>query len=740
MLAGIILLTVSSAMAEEITLVFAHGKMLGAHRQVMQKVLRKFEQANPGIRVVERELPNATDQQHQYYLTSLGGGANDIDVFSMDVIWVSEFAEAGWLVPFELPEQERDRFLRGPLNACIYQKKLLAIPWYTDAGLLYYRRDLLQKFGIAIPKNWTWPQISAACAKILRKNSGKSGQVKYGMLIQGRHYEGLVCAFLEVFRGCGGKLFDGERVVLDNQAGKAALKKFAALIHEQGTIPTIINNLDEEKSRRAFLAGEAVFLRNWPYVWSHIEKKDSPLRGKVGVAPPPHAEGHEASATLGGWQLAVSSFSRHPKAAAKLARFVTGAYAQKQFALYLGLNPTRIALYRDQELLQQTPFFGSLYNVFIHAQPRPVTPLYPKISQILQREVSNVISASKAAEQAADNAAAEIRAVVEEQRSSHQRVRFNPQMLVLITVGLVLAALSIIIFRGNWRENIQALAYLTPALLVILFVALLPLLYALVLGFYDVKLANIIHPEQWAWQGLSNFQALLGDPHFGRALVNTLAITVISVSLELVFGLVIAMTLAQHFVGRGPMRALMLLPWIIPTVVAAKMWSWIFTTSGGLSNYLLQSLGLISQSVNWASPTPAFISIIIAEVWKTTPFMAILLIAGLTTIPKDLYLSAKIDGASWSYSFSRITLPLLQPAILLALLFRSMDALRIFDVVYVMTGYSESTKTLSIYVYEKMGTGDLSYASALSIATFIIIFLISMLYLWLLGKKLGVKK
>jgi multiple sugar transport system substrate-binding protein len=729
------------AQHEKITLVLSQGKVLGEQRLAMDNLLREFTQENPGIEVVSRELPNSSDKQHQYYLTSLGGGARDIDLFAMDVIWVSEFAHADWLLPFTLSKEEQEEFLPGPVRACTYQGKLVALPWYVDAGLLYYRRDLLEKYGISVPATWTWDDIAAATVKILQGEKTNDSPVRYGLLCQGKHYEGLVCAFLEIFRGCGGDVFTGSSydkasVVLDSAQSQAAWRKFASLIHEECVIPGIINNLDEERSRRMFEAGEAVFLRNWPYVWSNIEGRDSRLQGKVGVAPMPHLAGHESSATLGGWQLAVSAHSRYPAEAAKLARFLTSFKAQKILALHLGNNPTRKALYQDPEVVAKNPFFKDLYMVFVHAAPRPVTPLYPQISQILQRELSEIISAHKDPTKAALNAAFEVRGIYQERQAAGVHSWQPAAMLAFL---LMLTILSLMLFRGSVKENLAAFAYLWPALLVITVVALLPLLYALFLSFYQVEMAAIIHPDQWAWCGLQNFSAICSDPHFGRALVNTFAIAGIAVTLELLLGLGIALVLARPFLGKGPLRALILLPWILPTVVAGKMWSWIFATSGGVANYCFQSLGLITDPVNWMNPVPAFCSIIVAEVWKTTPFMAILLLAGLTNIPGDLYQAARIDGASSWYVFTRITLPLLRPAILLALLFRTMDALRIFDVVYAMTEYAESTKTLSIYIHQKLGTGDLGYSAALSLVTFLLIFGVSLLYMMLLGKKMGVK-
>ncbi|WP_372365642.1 extracellular solute-binding protein [Candidatus Uabimicrobium sp. HlEnr_7] len=725
---------VASVHAQEpVEIIFSQGKTLGAQREALFQLFKDFEKENPNIRVSVRELPNATDKQHQYYLTSLGGGARDIDLMVIDVIWVSEFAHANWLAPFHLTKEEKSKFLPATIKSCTYKDKMVALPWYIDAGLMYYRADLLKKYDIPIPKTWTWQQMQQAYEKIVpeEKKANPNSPLEYGFICQGRHYEGLVCAFLEILRGCGGEVVRDGKVVINDEKGLAALQKIHDLIHKQKIIPTVINNFDEEESRMRFLNGKSLFLRNWPYVWSFVENPNFNLKGKIGVSPSPHLVNEKPSATLGGWQLAVSSYSRYPKEAAKLARFLASARAQKQLALYLSRNPTLLGLYNDKDVLQKNPFFRSLKPVFLQAEPRPVTHLYPQISHVLQREISLLITNQKTPQQVANDAAQEIDAIFHPKAKSTQDFAIP---VFYTMAGLFSFILLLMVFKGSFKENITALTYLAPAMIIIFFVAILPLLYALFLSFYQVEIANIMHPQRWMASGLDNFARIFSDPHFTHALINTLAITIVAVTLQLILGIIIAVTLSRSFLGRGPIRALILLPWILPTIVAGKMWLWIFATEGGIANYFLMSLGW--DKINWIDPGPAFVSIIIAEVWKTTPFMAILLLAGLTNISKDLYKSAKVDGASSWYTFVHITLPLLRPAILLALLFRTMDSLRIFDVVYAMTAYAESTKTLSIYIHEKIGAGDLSYASALSLVTFAIIFAISLVYLSLLGKKM----
>jgi trehalose/maltose transport system permease protein len=264
-------------------------------------------------------------------------------------------------------------------------------------------------------------------------------------------------------------------------------------------------------------------------------------------------------------------------------------------------------------------------------------------------------------------------------------------------------------------------------LLVLLLVAAWPLARTVWFAFTDARLGDAGAAE---FVGLVNFAYLLTDPSWWKAVWNTVLFTVVSVVCEAVLGLVIAMTLNQAFPGRGLLRAAVLVPWAIPTVVSAKMWAWMFNDVFGVVNHVLLGLGLIARPVAWlASPETALAAIIVVDVWKTTPFVALLLLAGLQTIPADVYEAAKIDGASRAQTFFRVTLPLLKPALLVALIFRTLDALRIFDLPYVMTGNNLETMTISVYARQQLvDFQDVGYGSAAAALVFAIVALFTVVY------------
>jgi trehalose/maltose transport system permease protein len=262
---------------------------------------------------------------------------------------------------------------------------------------------------------------------------------------------------------------------------------------------------------------------------------------------------------------------------------------------------------------------------------------------------------------------------------------------------------------------------LAPSLLVVFLVAIVPLLQTIYQSLTDARLASA-RPVQFV--GLRNYTDLLTDGQFLNAIKVTVLFTILTVAFEFVLGMIIALVVNSNFKGRGPMRAAMLVPWAIPTVVSATMWKWMYHDIYGVINDLLVAkLHILPQNIAWiADPATAVPAIAAVDIWKTTPFMALLLLAGLQVIPTDIYEAADVDGANPVQQFFRLTLPLLRPAILVALIFRTLDSLRVFDVFYVMFGNRADTQTMAVYDQQVITAfSDLGYGGALSVAIFVII-------------------
>jgi len=395
----------NSVESESTTVVLKHSKLFGDPRP-FERLLVQFERANPGVLVRAESLPAASDEQHQFYAINLAARSADFDVLALDVIWVAEFARAGWLrdVSHLLPEAQRNEFFHGPIEAVTWQGRLYALPWFMDAGVLYYRKDLLAKHQLAPPK--TWDAMVQAARTIGERESGM-----HGFVWQGKQYEGLVCNALEYMWSNGGEVLRAGRVVLDGPSNRVALAFMRNLI-TSGVTPEFVSTLTEEPAREIFGRGSAVFLRNWPYAWQLFEQTGSAVRGKVGVSVLPHFPGQQSAATLGGWQLGVNRYTKHPQAAERLALYLASPAAQKALALAYGYNPPRRKLYQDKQLLAAQPFLAKLRAVYEHARPRPVTPHYVRLSQVLQAELSGALAGLKTPEQALADAQRDIEAIL----------------------------------------------------------------------------------------------------------------------------------------------------------------------------------------------------------------------------------------------------------------------------------------------------------------------------------------
>jgi multiple sugar transport system permease protein len=287
------------------------------------------------------------------------------------------------------------------------------------------------------------------------------------------------------------------------------------------------------------------------------------------------------------------------------------------------------------------------------------------------------------------------------------------------------------------RERIFGASLLIPCLLFVVIFAFYPIGYSFFLSLHKIILGLPSLGQPFV--GLDNYSELLHDRIALHSLVNTLVFVFTTTFFEILFGLVIALVINKYFMGRGLVRAAILVPWAVPTVVSSQMWRFIFNDKYGLLNYMFFGSDTFAYTAWLAHPTTAFVAIVVADVWKTSSFAGLLILAGLQFIPDELYEAAKIDGASAWQQFKKITLPLIKPAILIALLFRTMDAFRVFDLVFVMTqgGPADSTNVLQFYGYKKIfAEGLMGYGSTVSVLVFLITFIISLVYIKVIGTRM----
>jgi multiple sugar transport system substrate-binding protein len=374
-----------------VTVVFKHSRMFGD--DPVPRLVKAFEARHPGVKVKTEAFGSSSDEQHQFFVINLEGSLGrgrgpGFDVMMLDVIWVPEFARAGWLLDLtpSLAPGELDAHFPAAAEAARWDGRVWALPWNFNVGVLYYRADLLERHGLPPPTS------DAELASAVRRIRAAERDPKLeGFVWQGKQYEGLTCNALEALWASGTTLLDERGTVLPDPARAAdALARLRGWI-EDGVSPSWVSAGDEELTRRAFGDGHAIFLRNWFYAMDLFEEPGAVVRGKVGIAPlPGRRAGGPAPGATGGSLLGVSRATRHPEAAVALARFLAGEDAQRVLAGGSVL-PTRRALYHDPTLMAKRPHLPRFHDLALAARPRPVTPAYLMLSTSLQPELSAAV-------------------------------------------------------------------------------------------------------------------------------------------------------------------------------------------------------------------------------------------------------------------------------------------------------------------------------------------------------------
>ncbi|WP_027481377.1 ABC transporter substrate-binding protein [Deinococcus pimensis] len=407
-LAGLTFALVSGvAHAQGVTLTFACDSVGSGYDQCKKGADAWAKKTGNTVRVLQ--VPKETGDRLALYQQQLGAKSKDVDVYMIDVVWPGLIGQNLADLSKSIPKAELDQHFPAIVKNNTINGKLVGVPWFTDAGVLYYRTDLLQKYGYkSAPK--TWAELQTMAQKI-QEGERKSNPRFVGFVFQGKNYEGLTCDALEWVNSFGGgEIVDSSgKVTINNPKTVAALKQIQSFV---GTIsPQAVTTYAEEDARNVFQGGNAAFMRNWPYAYAAGQAEGSPIKGKIGVAALPAGPGGKPAATLGGWQLAANAYSAHPKEAADLIRYLTGKEEQKRRAIDASYNPTIASLYKDQDVLKAVPFFGSLYDVFTNAVARPATVTkskYNQVSNAFATGVYNVLTKKSTPEAAASSIQSQI--------------------------------------------------------------------------------------------------------------------------------------------------------------------------------------------------------------------------------------------------------------------------------------------------------------------------------------------
>jgi multiple sugar transport system substrate-binding protein len=380
------------------------GSMLGAEGTVLRQQLARFMVDHPGIRVVQRATPDAADQRHQLYVQWLNARASEPDILQLDAIWTPEFAAAGWILDLDRFRPPTDAFFPATVTANSWRGRLYAMPWFVDVGMLYWRTDLMD----------APPATFKELERIAIRARSERG-LQYGLVWQGARYEGLVTVFTEYLGGHGGTILEGGRVTVDSPAAVRALTTMRDEIYRDGIVPRATLTWHEEESRFAFQNGESAFMRNWPYPYALMQDSaSSRVAGRYAVAPMPAAPGGRPTATLGGAQLAINANSAHPEAAWTVIEYLTRPEQMLERAKVVGQFPTRPALYDEPELAKALVIPPARARAIIElAVPRPVTPIYTELSEILQIYLHRALTRQREPGPALASAAKEMQALLD---------------------------------------------------------------------------------------------------------------------------------------------------------------------------------------------------------------------------------------------------------------------------------------------------------------------------------------
>ena len=363
------------------------------HPRAWDEAFARFAETRPHISIVRELAPHSSTAYHDLLTQKLKNRDATVDLFFMDIIWVPEFASAGWVHPLDdlFSPEEQAKFLPAAMQTGQYGGHVYGVPSRIDSGMLFYRTDLLDKYGFTPPR--TWPELIDQVEVIVGGERASHPALR-GYSGQFKQYEGLVCSMMEFIGSAGGRLITAD--LRTSQLASPVNLAAVDFVREQivGRIASrAVLTYQEPESVVPFIQGNAVFHRNWPYTWEVAnDPRRSRIAGHVGVVPLPGMADHPPATALGGWLYAISPFSRHQREAWEFIEFLSSAPLQRHFALAAGIAPSRAAVLQDERVLEANPHFRAQLAMFDSATARPRTPLYPAISNVLQRYFSRALA------------------------------------------------------------------------------------------------------------------------------------------------------------------------------------------------------------------------------------------------------------------------------------------------------------------------------------------------------------
>lgn len=371
---------------------------------VWRQVLDKYEAENPGVKVTIETGGNTSEAQSQYINTIMSAKDPSLDVLVLDIIRPAQLAAAGWTAPFE--NKDMSAYLPAYAEANLVNGKIVALPAFADSMFLYYRKDLLEKYGLAVPQ--TWDELTVAVKTI---SDGENDTNLQGLSFQGKAIEGAVCTFLLPYWSQGKNLIENGKLTFDHDAAVNSLKLWKSFV-DNGTSKKNIAEVATDDTRKEFQAGNAIFAVNWSYAWAQSQGAESAVVDKVGVARLPAMNGGESATCLGGWEWGVSAFSKHQEESQKLVEYLSSPSVSEFMAINGSLLPTFADAYKNEDVLKAAPWFADALQVVETAKPRPVTPRYNEVSDVIRTTVNAVLAGVTTPEEGASHIEARLKRIL----------------------------------------------------------------------------------------------------------------------------------------------------------------------------------------------------------------------------------------------------------------------------------------------------------------------------------------
>lgn len=378
---------------------YSHPDKLG----FLQEAIKDFEKSNRNIRINLVQLPDNTNEKYEIISSTLALKDGSIDIIDSDVTWPAIFVNAGWVEPLDeyFSQEELDEYLSSAIDSATIKGKLYGIPYRIDSGMFYYRKDLLDKYNIPVPK--TWKEVVSSSKHIMASENKEN---LYGFAGSWYQFEGLTCNYLEILWSNGGDILDEDNNLIlgDRKKALESLTLMTDMIYKDNITPEAVSNFKSGDVRQMFADGNLIYMRDWPAGWKVVNDDSAVSKGLVGVAELPYFENYgDSHGTFGGWLYMLSNSSLHKKESIKFIKFLTGYEQEKSNALLYSYLPSRKELYNDEEVIKDLPYLEQMLPFFNQAKPRPRVHNYDIISYILQEEVSNSLTNYKTPEKAISN-------------------------------------------------------------------------------------------------------------------------------------------------------------------------------------------------------------------------------------------------------------------------------------------------------------------------------------------------